>query len=422
MKSIKLYEIHKLKQNQDEECLGNMSYLSELWPEQGRGFFDVNGKKYLTKVTWSKNFRDDYQKMSNDFFMCGYRICKNIINNASDHIMTDMWFLPCMYLFRQSLELGLKALVCNVKVKKHEIQQEFCDSKHDLSKLYDACKDAVNPLLIPCEIEWIKNYLESLETIDAKSDLFRFPFEDVFLQQFKYEQLDIVNMANGILQAYGIIQKCLQIPEENRVDRFDPARKSDFLLFSNDSACFCSLWEAISGDGFHKQIWGYSEAARFLLFECIEIKNDDKAFVVIFLLRNLVELGLKRLFYKKIEHGVSEKDFANKRKSHLLFKELWRSVRPTIEHYSDENGYDLAIIDLVESQIKELSGIDKKGDTFRYPTTYGLEYRLENIYLDLKNVYEFMQGLFNFFEGCDSFFLEVKDWESEMAQNYNDWY
>lgn len=59
-------------------------------------------------------------------------------------------------------------------------------------------------------------------------------------------------------------------------------------------------------------------------------------------------------------------------------------------------GQDLEIIDIVESQIQELGNIDKNGDIFRYPTSYSLEYRFDNINIDLNNTYEFMQGIFNF--------------------------
>ena len=59
------------------------------------------------------------------------------------------------------------------------------------------------------EYNWIKKYLLSLEEVDAKSDLFRFPFEDDFLSVYRDEFLDVVDMANSMLQAYGIIQKCL---------------------------------------------------------------------------------------------------------------------------------------------------------------------------------------------------------------------
>ena len=131
------------------------------------------------------------------------------------------------------------------------------------------------------------------------------------------------------------------------------------------------------------------------------------------------------MFYKTIEHGVPRNIFLSKRRSHLLYKELWKNVRPMIEYYAKAQGQDLEIIDIVESQIQELGNIDKNGDIFRYPTSYSLEYRFDNINIDLNNTYEFMQGIFNFCDGCDGEFDAVADWESdmrsEMAQ-YADWY
>lgn len=146
-------------------------------------------------------------------------------------------------------------------------------------------------------------------------------------------------------------------------------------------------------------------------------------FAVLFLLRNLIELGLKRMFYKTIEHRMPRNIFLSKRRNHLLYKELWKNVRPMIEYYTKAQGQDLMIIDIVKSQIQELGNIDINGDIFRYPTSYSLEYRFDNI--DLKNAYEFMQGIFNFCDGCDSESEAVADWKSdmrsEMAQ-YTDWY
>ena len=336
-----------------------------------------------------------------------------------------MWFLPSMYLFRQGMELGIKALICDVVASKNKIQQIFLGCKHDLYMLFEAYEAETTLALTLGEYNWIKKYLFSLEEVDVKSDLFRFPFEDDFLSVYRDKFLDVVDMANSMLQAYGIIQKCLQIPESGRIDRFDPARSSNFLQFASHGFGNCFLWESLSGDGFHKQVLGYSLATEFLFYECDEISREDKTFAILFLLRNLIELGLKRMFYKTIEHGVPRNIFLSKRRSHLLYKELWKNVRPMIEYYAKAQGQNLEIIDIVESQIQELGNIDKNGDIFRYPTSYSLEYRFDNIDIDLKNAYEFMQAIFNFCDGCDSEFEVVADWESdmrnEMAQ-YADWY
>ena len=402
-----------------------MSYAHELWPINGKCFFDIGDQRYFVHIKWSRNLKSDYQKLSENFFMCGYKICEKIVDSGHDNIKSDMWFLPSMYLFRHGMELGIKALICEVVANKNKVQQIFLGCKHDLYMLFDAYEAEATLTLTSEEYDWIKKYLLSLEEVDAKSDLFRFPFEDDFLSVYRNEFLDVVDMANSMLQAYGIIQKCLQIPENERIDRFDSTRASDFLQFANHGIGYCSFWESISGDGFHKQVLGYSLATEYLFYECDEISQEDKTFAILFLLRNLIELGLKRMFYKTIEHGVPKKIFLSKRRSHLLYKELWKNVRPMIEYYAKAQGQDLEIIDIVEKQIQELSSIDKNGDVFRYPTSYSLEYRFDNVDIDLKNVYEYMQGIFNFCDGCDGEFETVADWEadmrSEMAQ-YADWY
>ncbi|WP_310605286.1 hypothetical protein [Anaerosporobacter sp.] len=402
-----------------------MSYAHELWPVGGKSFFDINDSNYLVHIKWSRNLKKDYQKLSEDFFICGYKICEKIVDSGHDNIKSDTWFLPSMYLFRQGMELGIKAFICDVVVSKHKIQQIFLECKHDLYKLFETYDMETATVLTSDEHHWIKEYLLSLEEVDAKSDLFRFPFEDDFLSKYRNKFLNVVDMANSMLQAYGIVQKCLHIPESERIDRFDAARSSELLQFSSHGIGNCYLWESLSGDGFHKQVWGYSLAAEFLFYECSEITKEDKTFPILFLMRNLIELGLKRMFYKTIEHRVPRNVFLSKRRSHLLYKELWKHARPMIEHYSKAQAQSLELINLVEKQIQELSGIDKNGDIFRYPTSYSLEYRFDDINIDLKNTYEFMQAISNFCDGCDSEFEAVADWESdmrsEMAQ-YEEYY
>ena len=269
-----------------------MSYAHELWPISGKSFFDIDNQSYLVHIKWSRNLKSDYQRLSENFFICGYKICEKIVDSGHDNIKSDMWFLPSMYLFRQGMELGIKALICDAVASKNKIQQIFLGCKHDLYMLFEAYEAETTLALTLNEYNWIKKYLLSLEEVDAKSDLFRFPFEDDFLSVYRDEFLDVVDMANSMLQAYGIIQKCLQIPESERIDRFDPARSSEFLFY-----------------------------------ECNEISKEDETFAILFLLRNLIELGLKRMFYKTIEHGVPRNIFLSKRRSHLLYKELWKIER-----------------------------------------------------------------------------------------------
>ena len=103
---------------------------------QRKEFFDIDNQSYLIHIKWSRNLKSDYQRLSENFFICGYKICEKIVDSGHDNIKSDMWFLPSMYLFRQGMELGIKALICDVGVSKNKIQQIFLGCKHDLYMLF----------------------------------------------------------------------------------------------------------------------------------------------------------------------------------------------------------------------------------------------------------------------------------------------
>ena len=171
-----------------------MSDANWLWPIDGKSFYDINNNNYLVHIDWSKNSKEDYQKLSQDFFECGYKICEKIVDSGHDNIKSDMWFFPTMYLFRHGMELGLKALICGAISENRKIQQIFLDCKHDLYMLFDAYERETAILLTEEEYGWMKKYLHSLEEVDAKSDFFRFPLEDEFLLNYQNKFLDIVDM------------------------------------------------------------------------------------------------------------------------------------------------------------------------------------------------------------------------------------
>lgn len=98
----------------------------------------------------------------------------------------------------------------------------------------------------------------------------------------------------------------------------------------------------------------------------------------------IIELCLKRLFYSRVDNGVPLYIFRTKRKSYFLKKDLWKNVKPVIMRYANTQGNDIDVINNVEKMIEVVNSSDKKGDNFRYPTSYSLEYRIDNVVLDLR--------------------------------------
>lgn len=393
-----------------------MGLSDYFWPTDDMDFWKLISQEYQVEIRWSKDTFTDYRDLAYVFYKSGFQTFKNIIESGHDNIKSDMWFLSGIFMIRQSMELGLKALLCRIYTKKLDIQAAFKECCHDLFMLWRKYSQEENYLSNEESI-WMSTYLRSLELVDSKSDVFRFPFEDEFLAQYRDKFIDIVEVANNMLQAFALIKKCINKGIVDKEDEFDNNLRPEFFIMANHGIGNCYFWQSISDNGFHVKVTGYIEVADFI-FSNHELSNEEKVYPVMFLLRNAIELCLKRIFYSSVENGVTKHTFFSKRKSHKIKKDLWKNVRPVIQHYANEQGQDLSIIDLAERGLLTIDALDKNGDIFRYPTSYSLEYRINNKIIDLKTVYEYMRALINFLEGCDSMLDAISDFESEMRSYY----
>lgn len=267
------------------------------------------------------------------------------------------------------------------------------------------------------EKEWMIKYLDSLEEVDSKSDMFRFPFEDEFLSKYRDKFLDNVNVANNLLQAFALIKKCIQEGEILDKDGFDNKLQREFFIFASHGIGNCYLWQRVSDEGFHVKVTGYSEVIDFI-YKNLSISKETKFYPLMFMFRNTIELCLKRLFYSGVDDGVPLKVFYSKRKSHFIKKDLWKNVKSVILKYANASGGDITVIDIVEQLIDNISSLDKNGDNFRYPTSYSLEYRFDEKNIDLNNIYEYHKAIVNFLDGCDSMLDAIAEYQHEIKAEY----
>lgn len=400
-----------------------------ILPTEDMDFWKINGEKTAITIKWSKNCFEDYKELSYHFYECGYSTFIDVIESEHNNVKSDMWFLTGIFLLRHSLELGLKSLLCRVLPRKRDIQDSFEECCHDVSMLFKKYIDTGRErFLTNEETEWLTIYLDSLEEVDKKSDMFRFPFENDFLSKYRDKFLDNVDVANNLLQAFALVKKCMEKGIISEEDEFDQNLKPEFFVFASHGFGNCFLWQKISDKGFHVKITGYTEVIDYI-YKIQQISNKVKLYPLIFMFRNTIELCLKRLFYSRVNDGVPLKVFNSKRKSHYIKKDLWKNVKPVIVKYANDSGEDLVMIDIVEKLLDEIDSIDKNGDNFRYPTSYSLEYRFDNKKLDLSNVYTYLKAIINFLEGCNSMLDVIADYESEMKAEYEsemranmDWY
>lgn len=369
-------------------------------------FYKIKNKEETVSLKWSHNYFEDYKFMAHSFFECGYHIFSDIVNDSVNNIKWDMWFFTAIFLVRQGIELGLKSLICKSYDTK-EIQGVFIECKHDILKSYSKVKKYV--CLKTEEKEWLEEYLVSIESIDEKSDMFRFPFDDRFLSKYRNKFLDIIAIANNLLQAFSLIEKCMYDGKKVCEVNFNPKFKPEFFVFAENGIGNCYLWEPNSDYRFYTKINGYSETIGFL-YNDKTLSKEEKFFPLMFMGRNTVELSLKRLFFNRIR-GIPTNIVNSKRRSHLLRNDLWKHAKQLILNYSsDDEKEDVEVVDKLINEIDEL---DKRGDNFRYPTNYSLGYRLEDREFDLENIYSCIRALINFFEGCDCMLDAIAEQQAE---------
>jgi len=390
-----------------------------IWIEEDQNIEKVSNNDMVAKIAWSKNVSEDFLKLATDYFESGYLTLKEIIDNERhDNVKYDMWFLPAVYLLRQSLELVLKSGLAREIKHNQTLQCTFIENKHNLKDMFETfCNLTNNNFLTIDETEWIEDYINSIEQVDSGSDLFRYPFKDEFMSQYGNDYLDVVHMSNRLMYAFSILHKLIYGSWYSDIE-LNGNEESKFICLVKSGMFNCDLWDSAWGDGFHKQIIGYSEVAEFLYENYKKTKDITVFYPMVFLLRNAIEIGLKRLLHINTEVRVDTKRIITKRNSHLLHKDLWKSVLPIVTHYAEKTGNDINTIDLAESYIISIKHLDKNGDKFRYPCGYNLQYYFDDREFDVENVFTYMTALFKFIDSCQSWLSYIQDIENEIRSEW----
>lgn len=213
----------------------------------------------------------------------------------------DMWFLPGIYMMRQAIELLLKAGLAVNGSTNSERQQIFIVNKHNVKELYNTFKDRYCiEELNKAEQIWLETYLDSIELVDSSSDIFRHLFKDEFMHQYGDKALDVWKMSNKLIYCYSTLNKMIFGEWFNEVELYieeDP----QFIHLAMTGIKNCYLWDSPWSDGFHRQVTGYSEVATFLFERFKESKDKWLFYLMVFLMRNAIEIGLKRILHINME-------------------------------------------------------------------------------------------------------------------------
>ena len=96
-----------------------MDNSAMLWPSNDMDFWEIKDDQNIVLIKWSQDVFKDYKELAYNFYDCGISTLNEIISSGHDNIKSDMWFLTGVFLIRQSIELGLKSLLCRITKKNH---------------------------------------------------------------------------------------------------------------------------------------------------------------------------------------------------------------------------------------------------------------------------------------------------------------
>lgn len=385
-------------------------FYDEAWPDEFHEFWKIDNDPI--SVSWNKDYVNNYLKLADEYYQAACSIANEILQSEHSNEKNDRWFLSDIFMFRQSVELILKAKVYMYYSKKQEVQKIFHDLKHNVSGLFKLVKNFENDNLTNYELIWIEDYLNDMEQWDRNSSVFRYPFSPKFMEKNPPKFVDIYRTTVKMDITYSLIRSTFKESGQFKGGIPNELPHPEFFTEANDGMENCYLGGMVYSDSFFSDsskyytvVNGYLAVSEFLL------TNDHKyVYPALFSLRHLIELELKQLS----SSDYSEIKSLNFRMgSHKIYSDFWKKLRPIIEK-TNQTGESTVILDDIGSFIEQLQLIDKEGSFFRYPAEYNHQVHYISKKIDSIHILTCVRAISNLLSGCSSMFDCYSEYESEM--------
>jgi hypothetical protein len=388
------------------------------WPrEDGKLFLNTGIENNLAVICSSDNVSSDFQKYSKGYKMSADLLTKYVINEAEISKL-DTYFFPITFLYRQSIELIMKAIFFNENQEK-EIREVFLfDTSHDLSLIWNEILPYIKEKNVEFAglLEWIEKNINNIVKFDELSDAFRYPNTKDLNLFFKEEKrLNLRNLAENMNYLYIFFENFIK---GNSFSNLKEVVDRNPLVFVEGGSYyeFSHIgWSCDVEYHFYTYIKGYKECADFLV-DKIEDK-DIMVFPICFLYRNLLELLIKNILINYSSLTTIEIKKALNNKNHKLIS-LWNLIEEDISKvpHDDEN----KTLKYVKKYLEEFHQKDLKSDKFRYPINISIENHFDSPEkIDIINLKLCLDELYNFFNGVTEVLMRKKELKQKMRREYS---
>lgn len=414
---------------------------SLIYPEKDKDIksFDKHSE-YLVKVLSPFDLVNSLLEYSDYYYEAAHLITDFILNSEHPSISKlDTYFFSIAFLYRHSLELGLKAIGFQYIRCDEERECFINETKHNLLSILDYILNIESVSKNKAEILWLKKYFMDMSKIDKDSDSFRYPFHIIWESDISYQQgrfivqsifdeqthIDLIKFANKFEAAYEIIKrwydKDLESAEEWKV------LSTDFIEIGGYYYSQSVVAYGFDKNKFYPYIHAYLETANFLKWY---MKNNCDSDGVIpknhlflpmcYLYKNCLELNLKAVLFEDTDKNFNDKCKIMMDRKHSIIG-IWKEIKPYVEICAEASN-EPEYIEVIEDYCNQIHNLDSDSSKFRYPMSNNLKpYFSRNTRFDFMNVGDYFEALNNVLDGIDSQLKYINDFKTELEAEYSDY-
>lgn len=386
-------------------------------------YYVGENREHIIAVSNSGNLAADFKKYADNFFDSAVYVNHYLVrdavarHNISKH---DLWYFAMIYLYRQSLELLLKADIFQVVTSNQDRKDIVGNIRHDLQQGFEKLIELRKLTIDNNEnAKWLMAFLSDISHIDRESDMFRYPFGSNLNVLFKRQTyISLLATHKNMDKAYKILKDIYDTGTftDQNYKAYSPQLIIEGGYYYQQSVVGYKFAER----SFYPYYSSYERVGRFLKDLIINQSKNELFMPMCYMYRNAVELGLKRLI---IEDSHIERTRALKilkKKKHSILG-LWNSIADEINEYSKAPDGGSTLDNAIE-YIQAFHDFDLGSDLFRYPCNKNLKtYFLTNKNFDIENVSSCFQELCNFLDAVHSTLTEIKGLEAEMASYFTNY-
>lgn len=386
-----------------------------------------NNNEYIITVTNSGDLSYDFYKYACNFYEAAEKVMLYLVEesvNEKSISRLDLWYFAMVYLYRQSLELLLKASVFQTVTNTTDRKNFIGNVRHDLKQSLEELIEARGLTIDGNQnAEWLKEFLSDITHLDKDSDMFRYPFGNDFRELFESQtHISLLATHDNMNRAYEIIKEIYESGTFLERDFKDYPPK--LIIEGGDYYQQSVVGYKRSKYSFYPYFSSYIEVGDFLKDTILMHGKSNLFMPMCYLYRNALELGLKRLIIEDSHFDILEALNKVRKKKHSILG-LWNSIETEVKKYANAPDDDTTLAD-AKLYIQAFHDFDHTSNKFRYPCDKNLvSFFLKPQKFDIENIALCFRELCSFLDSIDTMLRNIKDYESEMMAemaSYFDYY